>query len=308
MNEFNAIINTTVTMLILMAIGFAASKFRVIDETASKNLSALIVNVGQPFLMVSSLVNAEFSIENLKTGAGVIAIAAAVHLIAILISQGVTAGFKNTNEKQITRYGMVFANNAFYGFPILKAVFGDVGVFWGSFYCVVFNLLCWTWGIFVISRANKEIRTSPRKLFLNIGTLSVLLGVVLYVTRCEVHESVRSALSYAGGLCTPISMLLVGAALSRLSFKKMFASGGVYLTCLIKLVVLPLVCGGLAKLIGLPQEMVLFSAIMAGMPTAAVTEAFAEKYDVAPGYASTLVGMTALLSVATVPLVVLIFK
>lgn len=324
MNELPVLINTTLTMLFLMAVGFAAAKFGVIDQTAAKKLSSLIVNIGQPFLMVSSLVNAEFSTENLKTGGFVVLIAAAVHLIAILISQGLTVGFKNVKEKQITRYGMVFANNAFYGFPILKAIFGDIGVFWGSFYCVVFNLLCWTWGIFVLSRANKEIKTSPRNLFLNIGTLSVILGVVLYVARVPIHNAiygagaltpaltvvagaVKSALTYIGGLCTPISMLLVGAAISRTPAKKLFTNGGAYYVCLVKLVVLPLIVGGIAKLVGLSSEMVLFSAIMAGMPTAAVTEAFAEKYDIVPEYASICVGMTALLSVATVPLVVLVF-
>ncbi len=324
MNELPVLINTTLTMLLLMAVGFGATKSKVIDQTAAKKLSSLIVNVGQPFLMVSSLVNAEFSVENLKTGGFVVLIAAAVHLIAILISQGITACFKNVKEKQISRYGMVFANNAFYGFPILKAVFGDVGVFWGSFYCVVFNLLCWTWGIFTLSRANREIKTSPRNLFLNIGTLSVILGVILYVARVPMQNAingagvftpalklaagaVKSALSYVGGLCTPISMLLVGAAISRTPFRRLFAMPRAYLVCFVKLIVLPLIVGGAAKLVGLSAEMVLFSAIMAGMPTAAVTEAFAEKYDIVPEYASVCVGMSALLSVATVPLVVLLF-
>ena len=324
MNELPILINTTLTMLLLMAVGFVAAKSKVIDQAAAKKLSSLIVNVGQPFLMVSSLVNAEFSLDNLKTGGFVVLIAAAVHLIAILLSTGITAGFKNVKEKQISRYGMVFANNAFYGFPILKAVFGDVGVFWGSFYCVVFNLLCWTWGIFALSRANREIKTSPRNLFLNIGTLSVILGVILYVARVPMRNvlygagaltpaltvvvgAVKSALTYVGGLCTPISMLLVGAAISRMPFRKLFAKPPAYLVCAVKLIVLPLIVGGLAKLIGLSDEMVLFSAIMAGMPTAAVTEAFAEKYDIVPEYASTCVGMSALLSVATVPLIVLLF-
>ena len=308
MNEMSVLINTTVTMLILMAVGFTASNAKVIDGTASKKLSSLIVNVGQPFLMVSSMVNAEFSTDNLKSGALVIVIAAAVHLIAILISQGITVGFKNIKERQISRYGMVFANNAFYGFPVLQAVFGDKGVFWGSFYCVVFNLLCWTWGIFVLSRANPEIKTSPRNLFLNIGTLSVILGLILYVTRVPVPSAIKSALSYVGGLCTPISMLLVGAAISRTPVKKLFASGSAYLTCFVKLILIPLVVGTIAKLIGLAPEMALFAAIMAGMPTAAVTEAFAEKFDVVPEYASVCVGMSALLSVGTIPLIVMIFK
>ena len=308
MSEFSVLINTAITMLILMGVGFGAAKFKVIDETASKRLSSLIVNVGQPFLMISSLVDSEFSVENLKTGAFVIVIAAAVHLTAIIISKVVTLGFKDIKEKQITRYAMVFSNNAFFGFPILRAVFGATGVFWGSFYCVVFNVLCWTWGIFILSRANKDIKTSPKNLFLNIGIISVIIGLVIYVSRIDIPDAVSSALGYVGGLCTPISMLLVGAAISRMSPKMLFTSKGAYLTCLIKLIVLPLIVGGAAKLIGLSHDMILFSAIMAGMPTASMTEAFAEKYDVVPGYASLCVGMSALFSIGTVPLIVILFN
>ena len=301
------LVNTTLTMLILMAAGFVSAKIGIIDKTASKKLSGLIVNVGQPFLMIWSLNRTEFSLDDLKSGAVVIAIAASVHLAAILISQGITVGFKDIKQKQITRYAMVFANNAFYGYPVLQAVFGDKGVFWGSFYCVVFNLLCWTWGIFVMSRANPEIKTSPRKLFLNVGTVSVILGLVLYVSRVRLPDPVMTSFDYLGGLCTPISMLLVGAALSRLPVKKAFTSGGAYLTCFVKLILLPFVVGWVAKLIGLSHDMALFAAIMAGMPTAAVTEAFAEKFDVVPEYASLCVGMSALLSVGTIPLVVYVF-
>ena len=312
-------------MLMLMIVGFVAAKLKVIDETASKKLSTVIVNIGQPFLMISSLVNSDFSVENLKTGGFVIVIAAAVHLAAILISQAVTIGIKDVKRKQISRYGMVFANNAFYGFPVLQAIFGPKGVFWGSFYCVVFNLLCWTWGIFVLSRANREIKTSPRNLFLNIGTISVILGVILYLLSEPIRGAVamlphglgafvsgmgnafRTAFSYLGGLCTPVTMLLCGAALSRIPFRKFFTSGAAYLTCFVKLIVIPMVVGGIAVLIGLKPEMALFSAVMAGMPTAAMTSAFAEKFDIVPEYASVCVGMTALLSVATIPLIVSIF-
>ena len=305
--QISVLINTVITMLILIFAGLGAAKMGVIDKAASKRLSALIINIGQPFLMVSSLLESEYSIENLKLGFFIVVLAAGIHALTITISLVSTVGFKNINEKQITRFSMVFANNAFYGYPILRAVFGAKGVFWGSFYCVFFNVLIWTWGMFVLSRANKAIKMSPAKILFNLGTLSVSLGLVFYIAQIPVVQPLRSAMEYLGGLCTPITMLITGAAISRISPKQLFLKPMTYYTCFIKLVAAPLLVGSIATLIGLSRDMTLFAALMAGMPTAANTSAFAEQYDIVPEYASCCVGLSTVLSVITVPMTVLIF-
>lgn len=305
--QLTVLTNTVITMLLLILAGFGAAKLGIIDKTASKKLSALIINVGQPFLMVSSLLESEFSIENLKLGLFIVLLAAGIHTVTIAISLVSTIGLKNINERQITRFSMVFANNAFYGYPILRAVFGAKGVFWGSFYCVFFNVLLWTWGMFVLSRANRSIKMSPLKILFNLGTLSVSLGLIYYVARIPVIEPMRSAMEYLGGLCTPITMLICGAAISRIPLKQLFLKPLTYYMCLAKLIVAPLLIGTAATLLGLGRDMTLFAALMAGMPTAANTSAFAEQYDIVPEYASCCVGLSTVLSVITVPMTVLIF-
>lgn len=305
--QITVLTNTVLTMLMLILAGFGAAKLGVIDKAASKRLSSLIINIGQPFLMVSSLLESEFTIANLKRGFFIVILAAAVHALTIFISLIATAGLKNIGEKQITQFSMVFSNNAFYGYPVLRAVFGAQGVFWGSFYCVFFNILLWTWGMFVLSRANRSIKMSLVKIFFNLGTLSVGLGLVFYIAQIPVIQPLRSAMEYLGGLCTPITMLICGAAIARIPLKQLFLKPITYYMCLIKLVVAPLLVGTIADALNIGHDMTLFAALMAGMPVAANTSAFAEQYDIVPEYASCCVGLSTVLSVATVSLTVLIF-
>ena len=54
--SFTSLLTTITTLFLMMVVGYICGKLHVIDETASKNLSGLIVKVGQPFLVISSLI------------------------------------------------------------------------------------------------------------------------------------------------------------------------------------------------------------------------------------------------------------
>ena len=112
---------------------------------------------------------------------------------------------------------------------------------------------------------------------------------------------------YLGGLCTPISLLVLGGVLTTLPLKKLFTNWKIYYVCFIKLIVFPLIVYVIAKyVLCLGDEMSMFTMIMSGLPTASLTNMFAELYDIEPGYAATSVGMTTVFSVATLPLIVYI--
>ena len=65
METFPSLLSIILTLFLLMVVGYICRKTGVIDSTASKKLSSLIISVGQPMLIVSALANAEFSKENL---------------------------------------------------------------------------------------------------------------------------------------------------------------------------------------------------------------------------------------------------
>ncbi len=305
--DISVSLNTVITMFLLIVVGFAARKLKIVDESLSKRLSDLILCIAQPFLLISSLVEVEYSVENLKTGGMIVLLSFVLHVIAALVVFLCSRPLKDKAERQIFQFAGIFENAAFYGFPVLYAVFGDMGVFWGAFYCITFNILSWTYGIFILSRANPELKMNPRKIFINFGTVPSLIGILIYVLRIPLPDAVLSSMDYLGGLCTPISMLIIGGVLAKLPFKKLFTNLKVYWLCLCKLIILPLIIGGIAILCRMPSELTLFCALMAGMPTAATTTVFAEKYDIRPEYAALCVGITTLLSVVSIPLITVVF-
>ena len=85
----------------------------------------------------------------------------------------------------------------------------------------------------------------------------------------------------------------------------MFKNKKLYVMSFLKLLVFPVCACVLAKLCGLSDTYVLLCTIVAGLPCASTITMLAELHDIEPGYASQIVGMTSLLTTATLPCVVI---
>ncbi|MGM9684070.1 MAG: AEC family transporter [Eubacteriales bacterium] len=301
--DFSGLLTTIATLFLLLMTGFAASKFHIIDGVASKKLSKLIISIGQPCLIVSSLVKMEYSTENLKLGLKTLALGFAVHGAMALIAFLACKPFKDLDERKLTEFAMIFGNVGFIGFPILESLFGARGVFMGSFFVVSFNLVLWTWGIAILARKRTDIKLTVKKALINYGTIPCAIGILLYVLHLSIPKFILSGVSYLAGLCTPISMLIIGALLAGRTVKQIFASGKIYYLCAMKLVVIPLLLAVIMKLIGFDNDWILFTVAVSSMPSATTVTMLAELYDINSGYSAQTVGTTSLLSILTMPIV-----
>jgi predicted permease len=283
-------------------------------------------------MIIAALAKADYTPENVTIAWQVVVISTVMHLLMALMAFLLCKLLKKKpDENKIFEFSLVFANAGFIGFPILDAIFGDgVGSFMGAFYVISFHLLLWTWGIMILARGREDIKLTPKKVFLNYGTVPCAIGILIFLLKGVIVIPEGSALlpvcnasmsffSYLGNLCTPISVLVTGALLATISLPKMFTRGKLYLHSTIKLIVFPLVICTLAKLAftcitaAFPDALsaqsveiyILLSAAMAGVPSAATISMLAELYNIEPGYASQSVGMTSILSTATLPVVML---
>ena len=317
--NFTALLNTIATLFFMLIVGYVAGKLGIVSSTASKNLSRLIITIGQPALIIYSLVKMEYSAKDLGTGFKTLAFGIVLHLLLAAVSYLSFFRFRNVDERKISEFAAIFGNVGFIGFPILESTLGDRGVFMGAFFVVSFNLVLWTWGIAILARKRPDIKLTPKKILLNYGTVPSAIGITIYLLKgllpqilpvegmkvlWVVAPPVLSCLSYIASLCTPISMLIIGALLASRSARHILGSGKVYYHCVIKLVVLPLLVCLFMRLLGFSAEWIRFAAIVAAMPSATTVTMLTELYDISPGYSAQVVGTTSLFSIFTMPCVI----
>ena len=307
--DFTALLNTIATLFIMLIVGYIAGKIGIIDSVASKKLSGLIISIAQPALIISSLVKIQYSAENLALGLKTLALGFIVHLFMGLVAYIACIKIKNLDERKIIEFSMIFGNTGFIGIPIMESLFGDIGAFMASFIVASFNILMWTLGIAILGRKRDDIRLTWKKALINKGTVPSVIGWAIFllpalIPSFKLPTFALSSLSYIASLCTPVSMLIIGALLAGRSMKMIFGSGKVYYLCAFKLIIIPLLVCVLMKLMGFSDMWILFATALTSMPSATSVSMLAELYDISPGFSAQGVGTSSLLSIATMPCVI----
>ncbi len=306
--NFSALLNMIITLFLLLIVGFIAGKLNIITSTASKNLSRLIITVGQPAMIIYNLIKMDYSRENLGLGFLTVLFGLILHIGIAAFSYAAFLRFKNIDERKISEFAAIFANVGFIGIPILESMFGDKGGFMGAFFIVSFQLVLWTWGIMILARKRQDIKITPKKVILNYGTVPSAIGIGLYLLKgipsFVIPQPFMMALSYIASLCTPISTLIIGALLASRSVKQILGNGKIYYLCAVKLFIVPILVCAVMRLLGFSADWIYFAATVASMPSATTVTMLAELYDISPAYSAQAVGTTSLLSILSMPCVI----
>ena len=302
--NFTSLLNTVVSLFILLAVGFGARKTGLIDDAFSKKLSSLIVKIGQPMLIISSLIALDYSAENLRRGLIALGISFALHTFMAIAAYFSVSWMRDLDERKLSEFAVIFTNCGFVGFPIVESLLGKEWLFCGAFYLIGFHLSLWTWGIFILSRGREDIKLTPKKIFINYGTIPCVIGFILFIQPIALPEFVGKTATFLANLCTPLSLLVAGGLIATESLREFFGRPKLYYVCAVRLLVIPLAAVLIMKLAGVPDDYLAYTAVMAAMPCASMASMLGELYGIKPGYASRLVGLSTVLCTATIPLVV----
>ena len=316
--NFDALNVVVATLTILLAVGFLCRKVGIINDVSSKNLSKLILMVGQPAMLVYSMSNAEYTEENVKMAWIMLGLGFVFHGVLAVLSYFLALPYKkNLDEEKISEFSFMFTNCAFIGFPIFEALLGPKGLFMAAFLVFSFNVLLWTWGLAIFARKRDDIKLNIKKVLVNFGTIPCVIGFVFYLLKApsigfEMPEFISKALGYLTNLCTPISVLITGALIATQSPKRIFCSWKLYYFNIIKLFVLPILVCLISKvlIILIPVEEIkiyaTFFTAAAALPAASAVSMMSETYGLDSGYSSVVVGTSSIISVLSMPLTLML--
>lgn len=290
-------------MFILIFVGFVLAKGNIINEKGTKQMTEILLKVVTPAVLINAY-QKEFS-PKLAGGLLISAVFAIIlHIIFILVS---TFIFKKEESLRyrVSIFSSVYSNCGFMAIPLLSATLGADGVFYGSSYLAVFTIFYWTHGICLYGGSIKEI--SIKNILTNPGIIGTFIAVILFVLRIKLPYVVGESVKYLAGLNTPVAMIILGAYITRVNFKEAFRNKGLYIVTLLRLLILPAVAVLLAKIMPIDDVAKKAILISASCPTATVTALLATRYDLDSVYASELVSITTVVSILTIPLILMLY-
>ena len=283
----------------LMAVGFVLGKAKLMDDRGSLAMTNLVMYAVSPAMMVVAF-QREKNAADLHNFLVCLLLAAAVHAVSILLAKICLRGRDATCG--ILQFGTVFSNCGFMGYPLMLALLGSIGVFYGSAYVVVFTVLSWTAGIYMITYDAGNLQV--KHILLNPGVLSVVVAMVLYLLAVRLPEIVMTPLNYLANMNTPLPTIVVGYQLSHANFSTAFSDRRSWLALALRLAVVPLVTIGLCWVFRVDSAVALVTVIAASTPPAALLSMFAQKFGGDTKLASSVVSVFTALSVLTIPPVV----
>lgn len=290
-----------VMLYIIAGIGFAADKFGVFTRDDAKRVINLLFNIILPIAVIRSFLTIEYSAEHVRGLFIAFLCAAATHIFGIAVSS-LTFRKRSLLERGIFHYGTVFSNAAFLALPLAQSVIGAEGVFYCSVYIGVFNIFAFTYGIYEISGRKADINV--KKIFLNPGSVSVIIGIPLFLLRVKLPHIIDYPMELAGGINSPLAMIIFGTFLANSNFKNIFIKKEIFFVSFLRLVFIPLAMTLLFRLCGVTGDLLTAMAISASAPTATNTTMYAAKYDNDAGLGSEIAAQSSVLSVITMPVVV----
>ena len=291
-----------VVILYLIAfVGFFADKSKIFVRADATKLVDLIFNLILPFAIINSFLSMERTKEHIRGLIVSVLLAALTHLFAIAVTS-LCIRKRQKAERGVYHYAIVFSNAAFLALPLAQSVVGEEGVFYSSCYVAVFNVLAFTYGISQISAGKAKINL--KSLFLNPGSVSVLIGIPLFLLQVKLPDFLLDTMARVGACNSPMAMIVFGTFLANCNFKNFFVKKEVYFVSFLRLILIPVIMLFVFKLIGVSGNMLIALTISASAPVATNTAMYAAKYENDTALSSELVGQTSIFSIATMPVIV----
>lgn len=299
---------TAVGVLLLTAApGYILIRRKMIDEACIPGASKILLYVCQPCLAVYTLKSTAFSVETLGRMGLFALLALAIHAAMLGITYLVLRKRCRAPVYRIITLSTTFANCAFFGIPIIEALFPAVAsdlIVYTTVYALVMNVLGWTVGAAIISRDTSYIKL--KKIFLNPATLGCAVAMVLFCLEIPIQQNLYSMITVLGRMCSPLSMLIMGMRLATVKLRPMLTDLRIYLTVLVKQCVMPAVAFVLVYFLPIDPYIKRVFYIIACCPTASVVLNFSEILGEGQKEAANIVLFGTILSALTLPLMALL--
>ncbi len=293
--DFLVVAGQVATLFVLMGVGFVVTKAGKLSEQTTSQMSFLLLYVIAPCLTIESM--EVVLTHELLVNLGKAALAFILtYLIFIPLSMPFFPS-RDSDTRPVLRFGLIFANTGFMGFPLVEAVVGSEALIYAAASTVVFTILQWSYGIVLMGG-----KASPRSILVNPGTISVLIGLVLLFTGLRPPTPVNTAISFLADMNTPLAMVVIGSQMARANIRDTFRHHRLFQASFVRLILMPAIIALVLLPFRLDPLLYCAAVVLAAAPTAGVTSILASQFHRNTAAAAQLVTLSTLLSMITLPL------
>ena len=301
--DIMVVFQTMLKLFLLLVLGFVLFKCHIFDEYTNKKISALIVNVASPMLIISSIAGVEGNDKNivfLMIGAGIL-----MYIGFIILGKIINRIFPFPKKDwPVYECMVVFANTGFMGYPVLLDVFGQEAVFYASLIHMAFNFFVYTYAIMCLTKGDDNEFKLNFKQLLTPGIVLIFIGIIIYLFDIQLPSVLMDTINSVGSLTAPLSMMMIGSSLAVYPIKDSFTDWRSYVFAFVRLIIVPFVTMIVCRLIHINPYYANITIITNAMPVGSMVLMLATQYNANVKIVTRNIVVSTLLSVITIPIVV----
>ena len=301
--DIMVVFQTMLKLFLLLILGFVLFKCHIFDEYTNKKISALIVNVASPMLIISSIAGVEGSNKSivfLMIGAGIL-----MYIGFIILGKIINRIFPFPKKDwRVYECMVVFANTGFMGYPVLLDVFGQEAVFYASLIHMAFNFFVYTYAIMCLTKGDDSEFKLNFKQLLTPGIILIFVGIFIYLFDIQLPSVLMDTINSVGSLTAPLSMMMIGSSLAVYPIKDSFTDWRSYVFAFVRLMIVPFVTMIMCRLLHIDAYYANITIITNAMPVGSMVLMLATQYNANVKIVTRNIVVSTLLSVITIPIVV----
>lgn len=313
--SIEVVLQQMIIIFLLIITGIILYRKSMLSDHTSKQISGMIINLCNPALLISSVFT-----DEPKVSAGELLTAALLILLAytvLILCSNLIPYILHAKKEEHFVYHLLttYGNVGFIGIPLALAVLGSGSLIYVSLNNLVYNILIYTHGVMVIKKAAgiKEEKTGnflsrllhQLKNFINIGTLSALITIVLYLCDFQIPSILPKTLSYIGSSTTFLSMLVLGVSTAQLPLKEILNVPKLYIFAAIRLILIPAACVFLFRLFTDNVLIISTTALMLAVPAGNMPLILSKEYELDCPLVAKGIILSTIFSLITIPIVTL---
>lgn len=289
-----------VTLFIIVILGYLLRKLNYFGGDFDKKLSAFIIDVTCPLLILSSVMGDE--LPDRKLILPLIGVGFATYILLCVLAFTVPRLItKDTMAQGMIGFAMMFGNVGFIGYPIVASIFGHQAIFYAALLNMPNTFFIFTAGVMLV-KGERSRGSFNWKMFLSPMMLSAYIATIIVAFGIHVPHLIGNPVTMIGNITVPGSLLVIGSSLSEIKFGNMLRDYRVYVTSLFRLVLIPLGLYGVFRLCHVNELVNEINTVVIAMPVAAFGVMFCMRYNRDEKLMTELTFVTTVLSVITIPL------
>ncbi len=284
---------------LMILVGVLLKRFNVLREEHSSVLSKIVLNISLPSLIFMNIATAHIGGNMLYLPVFSFGLSFICVIIGYVYSK--LRGYSKVKTWTVIIL-LSMMNTAFVGYPIVLGVFGNEGFLHAIFYDMAVAILFVIYGVVLSSVFGGNRRDVLVNGLLFVPLWAIVFGVLFNFFNVPLGYVFENVLTYLGNSTIPLIMLSLGLTISVKDLRS-YLSDTVFIS-VVRLIVAPLILFVILSSLNFDGLMLQVSVLEAAMPTAMNALVLAITYDLDVELVSSVVFITTILCLFTLPLII----